>query len=150
MNTNLTLVKKSDNRTVIKMSPDRFLFEDYEPDYSRLHMSYNIIPNNAKSGEEELVDALKEKAIGFCDGESLLVRPKKDMYAIMCEDEDGKFWFHIGKNILDKLTIACSYQEARHESFMQPILTILRNTHIGLDIPNLQEKMEKTKKFSRK
>ncbi len=111
---------------IYKLSPDRFLFEDYEPDYSRLQISYNVFPSDYKSGKEELINALKEKAIGFCDGESLLVRPKRDMYAIMCEDKNGKFWFHIGKNILEQLQKGCSYSEARHESFMKPFLKTLQ------------------------
>lgn len=109
-----------------KLSPDRFLFELYEPNYCRLDMSYNVFPNNFKTGEEELVKALKEKAIGFCDGESLIVRPRKDTYAIMCEDEDGKFWFHVGKHILDNFQIASEYAEATHEQFMKPLNEILK------------------------
>jgi hypothetical protein len=48
------------------------------------------------------------------------------MYAIMCEDENGKFWFHIGKDILEQLQKGCSYSEARHESFMKPLLKTLQ------------------------
>lgn len=36
-----------------------------------------------------------ERAVGYCDANRLLVRPKDRMIAIMCEDDDGeKFWFH--------------------------------------------------------
>lgn len=108
-----------------KMSPDRFLFELYEPNYCRLGMSYKVFPRNIKTGEEELVEALQEKAIGFCDGDSLRVRPRNDSYAIMCEDEDGKFWFHVDKHILEHFQICSSYKEARHEQFMKPLLKIL-------------------------
>lgn len=117
---------KNDAPVLYSLSPDRFLFENYEPDYSRLQLSFNLVPCDFKSGEEELVRALKEKAIGFCRAESLPVRPKKDMFAIMCEDEDGKFWFHVGKNILDKFKIGSSYPEARRTQFMKPFLNALK------------------------
>ena len=120
---------KNEKPILCSLSPDRFLFEDYEPDYSRLQMSYNIVPRDFKSGEEELASALKEKAIGVCRAESLLVRPKKDMYAIMCEDENGKFWFHVGKNIIDKFRIGSSYTEARRTQFLKPFLKTLKNIH---------------------
>ena len=121
---------KNDKPILTHLSPDRFLFEDYEADYSRLNMSYNIYPQNRVSGEEELVNALKEKAIGFCNAESLLVRPRKDMYAIMCEDEDGKFWFHVSKKIIDNFQIASSYSEATHYQFMKPLLKSLKKVQI--------------------
>jgi len=114
------------DKILTKLSPDRFLFELYEPNYCRLNMSYKIFPANVKTGEEELIEALNEKAIGFCDGKSLFVRPRNDSYAIMCEDEDGKFWFHVDKHILDNFQIASDYVEARHEQFMKPVNEILK------------------------
>lgn len=111
------------------LSPDRFLFENYEADYSRLQMSYNLFPRDLKSGEEELVEALKRVAIGFCHAEELLVRPKNDMYAIMCEDDEGKFWFHVKKDTLkNNFRLGCDSQEAGRHNFMKPFLKILKES----------------------
>lgn len=91
----------------MKISPERFTFEKYEPSFSRLNMSYNLFSYNAKTGEEELVEALKRQAIGWCEGDKLRVRPKRGTVAVMCEDEDGEFWFHVSKQTMEKVLSEC-------------------------------------------
>jgi len=71
-----------------KLNPEQFIYELYESSYwSRLGFPY--------SDSERIVAAkVKECAIGWCDASRLQVRPRPGMIAVMCEDEDGKFWFH--------------------------------------------------------
>ena len=38
---------------------------------------------------------LKKYAVGYCDGESLLCRPKIDHKAIMFFKDGKHFWFHV-------------------------------------------------------
>lgn len=87
----------------MKISPERFTFERYEPDFSRLNMSYNLFPRDQTSGEEELDRALKRSAIGYCDAGQLRVRPKSGMCAVMCEDDEGMFWFHISNKTMERV-----------------------------------------------
>lgn len=42
-------------------------------------------------------EILKKYAIGFCKGENLLCRPKKNEIALMCFFEKEHFWFHLRK-----------------------------------------------------
>ena len=44
---------------------------------------------------DHFITQLKKRAIGWCDASRVPVRPKSDGIAVMCEDEDGKFWFHV-------------------------------------------------------
>lgn len=95
--------RKEQKMKLEKMSPERFSFEKYEPSFSRLGMSYNLFPANPKDGETELVEALKRQAIGYCDSGSLRVRPKPGMTAVMCEDDEGEFWFHVSNRTIEKV-----------------------------------------------
>ena len=50
-----------------------------------------------------LARKIADVAIGYCDASRLFARPRRNEYALMCEDEDGKFWFHVDKSFFDKL-----------------------------------------------
>jgi len=43
-------------------------------------------------------EILKKYAIGFCKGESLKVKPRKNTFAVMFIKDEDKFWFHIDNN----------------------------------------------------
>lgn len=46
---------------------------------------------------------LKKYAIGWCNAEGLLFKPKQDEVAIMCFKEGRHFWFHIRRKEFDKI-----------------------------------------------
>jgi pyruvate-formate lyase-activating enzyme len=43
-------------------------------------------------------DLIKKHAIGWCKGESLSTRPKKNETALMCFKDGNQFWFHLRNN----------------------------------------------------
>ena len=45
--------------------------------------------------EEGNARVLRQYAIGWCDGESVVCRPKKDTRAIMFDHDGVVFWFHL-------------------------------------------------------
>ena len=81
-----------------EINPERFTWDSYEVDYGgRLGLDYRQSVD-MKTMEREI----KKRAIGYCDGSRLYVRPKSDMYGLMLEDDEGeKFWFHYPKTCLD-------------------------------------------------
>ena len=81
-----------------EINPERFTWDCYEVDYGgRLDLDYRQ-SIDMKVMEREI----KKRAIGYCDGSRLYVRPKSDMYGLMLEDDEGeKFWFHYPKTCLD-------------------------------------------------
>ena len=81
-----------ENKTEIQeLSPDEFTYERYEVNYGdRLGLDFReCMSFDAMSRE------IRDRIVGWCDGERLSVRPREDMVAVMLEDEDfEKFWFH--------------------------------------------------------
>ena len=76
-------------REIPKLSAEKFSYELYESNFwARIGLQF--------STDDDLIIATAAKqAVGYCDANRLLVRPKDRMVAIMCEDDDGeKFWFH--------------------------------------------------------
>lgn len=53
----------------------------------------------------ENIQILQKLAIGFCKGENLICRPKKDHYAVMFNSLDNKvqFWTHLNRKIFNKV-----------------------------------------------
>lgn len=77
------------------IDPELFIYELYESNYiDRLGLSYDVNPSI-------LNKKILECAIGYCDASRLYVRPRSDMIAVMCEDENHeKFWFHHFNDLL--------------------------------------------------
>ena len=46
---------------------------------------------------DKLLNAIHKYGIGYCDSEDLAVRPRPGYYAVMCEKDGEKFWFHVFK-----------------------------------------------------
>ncbi len=46
---------------------------------------------------------LNKYAIGWCYGENLMCRPKKNHIAIMFEKDDVRFWFHLRRNEFEEI-----------------------------------------------
>ena len=83
-----------------QLSAERFTYESWEPGFwDMLGLGY------AESMEEDnLIRAIKEYGIGYCNSSRLAVRPKDDMYvAVMCERDGIKFWFHVFKDDIREL-----------------------------------------------
>ena len=82
------------------LSPEYFTYPLYEVNWSeRLGIDYM-----ADDLSDEVVRKIGNCAIGWCDGSRLSVRPKSDMMAVMCQDEDGDyFWFHVRKETIEKI-----------------------------------------------
>ncbi len=45
----------------------------------------------------------QEYAIGYCRGESLVCRPKRDHTAVMFHKDDRNFWFHLRNNEFEEV-----------------------------------------------
>ena len=83
-----------------ELNPELFTWDNYEYDYGdRLNLDYRQSVD-LKTMEREI----KRRAVGYCQGSRLLVRPKSDMYGLMLEDDDHeKFWFHYPRTCLDRI-----------------------------------------------
>ena len=46
---------------------------------------------------------IKECAIGYCPGEKLLCRPKKNEVGVMCLKNEKLFWFHLRRKEFEKI-----------------------------------------------
>ena len=77
------------SKKIPNISAEKFSYELYEPNYwDRLNLRNNF-------DITDIIRIAKDKAVGWCDANRLLVRPRSHMIAVMFEDEDGeKFWFH--------------------------------------------------------
>jgi len=66
----------------------------------------SIADLNIPCREECIKNARKiflKHAVGFCEAEQLVCRPKNNEYAIMCLKEEVYFWFHIRKSEFEYL-----------------------------------------------
>lgn len=83
-------------KTIPEISAEKFSYELYEPNFwQRLGFEFN-------TDDDIVLRKAAEQAIGYCDANRLLVRPKERMIAVMFEDLDGeKFWCHHYKLALE-------------------------------------------------
>lgn len=99
-----------------EISPELFTWELYEPDFGhRLGLYWNRYGETFQP--DEFLTQLKKFIIGWCDPSRLAIRPKSDGAAVMCEDDDGKFWFHVLPETAGKLGIG---KGERRASAKQP------------------------------
>ena len=88
-----------------ELNPELFNWDSYECDFGhRLDCYWNAYPEIFQF--DHFITQLKKCAIGWCDASRVPVRPKGDGIAVMCEDEDGKFWFHVLDKTAEALGIA--------------------------------------------
>ena len=79
----------NNDNLILAISAERFSYELYEPNFWQ-RLGFEFITD-----DDIVIAKAIERAVGYCDANRLLVRPKDRMIAIMCEDDDGeKFWFH--------------------------------------------------------
>ena len=77
-----------------ELDPELFTYPNYEVEFGhRLGIYHNHYGEIFQMGD--FIRALKSHIVGWCDPSRLVVRPRSDGAAVMCEDEDGRFWFHI-------------------------------------------------------
>lgn len=77
-----------------ELDPELFTWDSYEYDFgNRLDCFWNQYPEIYQF--DEFLSKLKNKIVGWCNPSRLSVRPRNDGIAVMCEDEDGRFWFHV-------------------------------------------------------
>ena len=83
-----------------EIDPELFLWELYESDYGgRMDLNFRDSTDIYVMDRE-----IRKRAIGFCQGSRLPVRPKSDMYGLMLEDDEHeKFWFHYPRCCLDRI-----------------------------------------------
>lgn len=94
-----------------KLNPDKFDFESYDPSYGILEIGWwndsNSFDNDSNYFGRSLnafVKAIKEKALGYCEASSLRIRPRKEGYAVLCENSVGELgWFHIDEEMFQKV-----------------------------------------------
>lgn len=79
------------------LNPELFTYDNYESAY------WNRFDWDSSWDQTILISTIRERALGYCDGSRLSVRPNPEDYGVMFEDEYGKFWFHISKNLIDSL-----------------------------------------------
>lgn len=81
-----------------KLNPELFIYEKYSADWwNNLELDYIAcldVPN--------IIQRVKQYAIGYCDGSRLAIRPRSDSYATMFEKDGETFWFHIDKWYFDE------------------------------------------------
>ncbi len=83
-----------------KLNPELFTYENWESGFwDMLGLGY------AESMEEDnLIRAIKEYGIGYCNSDRLKCRPKDNKYvAVMCEREGEKFWFHVFREDIEDI-----------------------------------------------
>lgn len=73
-------------RAYASIDPELFTYETYEPAYWQ-RLGCGVF-------DTSLDRLVAGRAVGTCDPSRLAVRPRADGVAVMCEDEDGRFWFH--------------------------------------------------------
>ena len=70
-----------------QLSAERFTYELYDSGWRFAFENYSWdLPVTAKD--------IAKAFVGWCDAGRLLVRPRSGEYAIMCEIDGEKFWFH--------------------------------------------------------
>ena len=70
-----------------QLSAERFTYELYDADWRYRFDNY--------SWDYHLTSKdIAKVFVGWCDASRLLVRPRCGEYAIMCEIDGEKFWFH--------------------------------------------------------
>lgn len=82
---------KEDLGKIEKINPNRFLLEEYEPDFGIIFgYKLSVLHNRMKN-------KIKEFAIGYCDGKDMEWEREFD-YAFLFEKDGRRFWFHIPKS----------------------------------------------------
>lgn len=85
-----------------QLSAERFMWPLYDSGW-RERFGHWQEPVTAK----EIADAF----VGWCDAGRLLVRPRSGEYAIMCEIDGEKFWFHHLPYMLESILEEVKKQE---------------------------------------
>ena len=77
-----------------EINPERFNIRNYEPYYwTRLGLEFSC-------RTIDCVRKARDICIGYCSASRLSVRPREDEFAVLCEDKDGTFWFHVTERML--------------------------------------------------
>ncbi|MDT3387707.1 MAG: hypothetical protein LIR46_08115 [Bacteroidota bacterium] len=86
--------------TLPKLNAELFTYENWEAGYwDMLGLGYIESIN-----EENIIRAIKEYGIGYCDSSRLKCRPRDNKYvAVMCERDGEKFWFHVFKDDIENI-----------------------------------------------
>ena len=82
---------------MIELNPEIFTYDCYESNY------WSYLGLDCFHDESDFIRQLKKYAIGYCDASRLSIRPRTNMYAVMCEVDGYTFWFHIEKNKFDSI-----------------------------------------------
>ena len=81
-------------KKIEKLPSYKFEYENYEVGWwFALGIEYKDI------SVETFENKLKEYAIGYCESESLKIRPRSNAFAVMCEVNNCQFWFHVSKDM---------------------------------------------------
>lgn len=80
-----------------QLNSECFTYELYESNWWQL-LGIDYIDTMYTSLMQRMV---KRYAVGYCDATSIIVRPKKDGYAVMFEKDGNRFWFHMNESELE-------------------------------------------------
>ena len=83
-------MEKSQEKTreEFEISAERFIYELYD---SGWRFRFDV-PYDYKGSFAPLI---AKHLVGWCDASRLLVRPRTGEFAVMCEIDGEKFWFHV-------------------------------------------------------
>lgn len=82
--------------TLEEMNSECFRYDNHESDFgTALGLSYAIFSTVPEWKEPELHHALRKYAIGWCESQHVMYKPRYGWIAIMCEKDGDRFWFHI-------------------------------------------------------
>ena len=82
-----------------EVSAERFNIRNWECNvWDRFDVLFSQTLN-----KEIMARKVADAAIGWCESNRLSVRPRKEEYwvAILCEDEEGVFWYHEQREVLE-------------------------------------------------
>ena len=87
-----------------QLSAERFTYELYDADWRYRFDNYSW--DNHPTSKD-----IAKAFVGWCDAGRLLVRPRSGEYAIMCEIDGEKFWFHHLPYMLESIIEKVEKQE---------------------------------------
>ena len=71
----------------LEKNPEAFIYELYDANWRQRF----DLPSWQFSVPASIIAA---HLVGWCDASRLAVRPRRDEYALMCEVDGERFWFH--------------------------------------------------------
>lgn len=82
-----------DIKKLPELNPECFTFENHEACWWGL---LDLDFSDAMT-VSNVMRCVEKYAVGYCESDRVMLRPKPDSYAVMFEKDGEHFWFHIQK-----------------------------------------------------